>query len=160
MKCIEVIKLNAEPMTAEAAKAKGIETRQNEGEGYLLSFADGTPVWVSKEDFDKYYTMVDDEHMSFGQAVEALKKGHCVQREGWSDKGMFVVKQIPCAIQGLIIDKIQSLPQSCKDILKAREGVPHIDYNNQLLLIHSDGKADSWTASSADILATDWRIIK
>lgn len=104
--------------------------------------------------------MKANNQMSFGQAIDALKDGHCLQREGWNEKGMFIVKQIPCAIQGLIIDKIQSLPQSCKEILKEREGVPHIDYNNQLLLIHSDGKADSWTASSADIFANDWRIVK
>ena len=160
MKCIEVIKLNAEPMTAEAAKAKGLEPRVNDGDGYLLTTIDGTPFWVSKEAFDKDFVVVDDEHMTFGRAVEVLKEGHCVRRDGWNDEDMFVVKQIPCVIQGLIIDKIQSLPQSCKDILKEREGVPHIDYNNQVLLVHSDGKADSWTASSADIFANDWRIVK
>ena len=104
--------------------------------------------------------MKANNQMSFGQAIDALKNGHCLQREGWNEKGMFIVKQIPCSIQGLIIDKIQSLPLSCKEVLKEREGVPHIDYNNQLLLIHSDGKADSWTASSADIFANDWRIVK
>lgn len=161
MKCIiEVIELNAEAMTAEEAKVKGVKPSVNEGDGYLLTFPDGTPVWESKENFDKYFPIVDDEHLTFGRAVEALKKGHCVRRDGWGDKGMFIVKQIPCTIQGLIIDKIQSLPHYCKDVLKEREGVPHIEYNNQVLLIHFDGKADSWTASSADIFANDWRIVK
>lgn len=105
-------------------------------------------------------TKVKNSHMNFGQAIDALKDGHCLQREGWGNKDMFIVKQIPCNIQGLIIDKIQSLPHYCKDILKEREGVPHIEYNNQILLIHSDGKADSWTASTADIFANDWRIVK
>lgn len=40
--------------------------------------------------------------MNFGQAVEALKQGEKVARNGWNGKGMFVVYQkgypqgIPC----------------------------------------------------------------
>lgn len=28
--------------------------------------------------------------LTFGQALEALKKGHCIARAGWNGKGMFV----------------------------------------------------------------------
>lgn len=45
-----------------------------------------------------------------------------------------------------------------KDILMSREN-PHIDYINQILIIHPDGRADSWTASSSDIFADDWEIV-
>lgn len=102
----------------------------------------------------------EDVPMSFGEAIVALEQGHAVQREGWNGNGLFIVKQIPAKIEGLIIDKIQSLPQSCKDLLKEREGVPHIDYTNQMLIINPDGRADSWVASSSDTFAHDWHILR
>ncbi len=71
---------------------------------------------------------------------------------------MFIVKQIPAHITGEIIPNIQSLPQSAKEILMNREN-PHIDYTNQILIINSDGRADSWVPSSSDIFAEDWEII-
>lgn len=100
------------------------------------------------------------EFLDFGGAIEALKAGKCIAREGWNGKGLFVVKQIPAKIEGLIIDKIQSLPESCKNILKSREGVPHIDYTNQMLIIDPSGRADSWVPSSSDVFAEDWIIVE
>lgn len=97
--------------------------------------------------------------MNFGQAIEALKEGKCIQRQGWNGKGLFVVKQIPCKLEGLVIEKIQSLPDSAKEILKSREGIPTLSYTNQLLIIHPDGCADSWVPSVSDIFAEDWIII-
>ena len=54
--------------------------------------------------------------------------------------------------------KMQSLPQSAKNILMSREN-PHIDYTNQMLIINPDGRADSWVPSSSDIFAEDWEVI-
>lgn len=95
---------------------------------------------------------------NFGQAIEYLKDGKCLRRIGWNGKGLFVCKQIPCTLEGLIIDKVQSLPGSCKEILRAREGVPTIKYTNQMLIINPDGRADSWVPSVSDIFAEDWEI--
>lgn len=36
---------------------------------------------------------------------------------------------------------------------------PHIDYNNQMLIINPDGRADSWVPSSSDIFAEDWEVL-
>ena len=96
--------------------------------------------------------------MDFGKAIIALKQGKAIQREGWNGKGLFVVKQIPASINADIIPKMQSLPQSAKDILMSREN-PHIDYTNQMLIVNPDGRADSWVPSSSDVLAEDWRVI-
>ena len=71
---------------------------------------------------------------------------------------MFVVKQVPSHITGDVIPKMQSLPLSAKAILMSRES-PHIDYTNQMLIIHPDGRADSWVPSSSDIFAEDWEIV-
>ena len=95
--------------------------------------------------------------LSFSSALWALKNGKPICRAGWNGKGMFVVKQVPAHITGDIIPKMQSLPQSAKDILMDREN-PHIDYTCQMLIINKDGRADSWVPSSSDVLAEDWMI--
>ena len=96
--------------------------------------------------------------MNFGQAIEALKEGKAIQREGWNGKGLFIVKQIPAHITGDIIPNMQSLPQSAKNILMSRES-PHIDYTNQMLIINPDGRADSWVPSVSDVFAEDWEVV-
>lgn len=95
--------------------------------------------------------------MGIGGSVNALKLGLAVRRKGWNGKGLFVVKQIPSHITSDIIPKMQSLPQSAKNILMSREN-PHIDYTNQMLIINPDGRADSWVPSVSDIFADDWEI--
>lgn len=95
--------------------------------------------------------------MGIAGAVNAMKLGLAVRRKGWNGKGLFVVKQIPSHITSDIIAKMQSLPQSAKNILMSREN-PHIDYTNQMLIINPDGRADSWVPSVSDIFADDWEI--
>lgn len=96
--------------------------------------------------------------MDFGRAIEALKSGLAIRRSGWNGKGLFVVKQVPSHITNDIIPKMQSLPQSAKDILMKREN-PHIDYTNQMLIINPDGRADSWVPSVSDVFAEDWQVV-
>ena len=98
------------------------------------------------------------EELSFGSAISALSNGLAVRRSGWNGKGLFVVKQIPAHITSDIIPKMQSLPQSAKDILMKREN-PHIDYTNQMLIVNPDGRADSWVPSLSDVFADDWVVV-
>ena len=95
--------------------------------------------------------------MNFGKAIEALKEGKLVARDGWNGKGMFVMKQIPAEIGLDIIPRMQSVQQSAKDILINRGTT--LKYENQMLIIKLDGTADSWVASSSDIFAEDWVIL-
>lgn len=95
-------------------------------------------------------------NLNFGQAIEALKQGKLVARAGWNGKGMFIVKQIPAVIGTDIIPKMQSLPQSAKDLLLSRD--QSISYTNQMLIVNRDGRADSWVPSSSDCFAEDWYI--
>lgn len=97
--------------------------------------------------------------MTFGKAIEVLKLGKAIRRTGWNGKRMFVVKQVPSRIGADIIPNMQSLPQSAKNILMSREN-PHIDYTNQMLIINSDGRADSWVPSSSDVFAEDWEVVE
>lgn len=97
-------------------------------------------------------------HFDFGYVLNFLAVGKACRRSGWIDKESFIVKQIPAHITGEIIPNMQSLPQSAKNILMSREN-PHIDYTNQILIIHPDGMADSWVPSTSDIFAKDWEVV-
>lgn len=97
-------------------------------------------------------------NFSFGVAVNLLKQGFVVRRQGWNGKGLFVVKQVPAHITADNIPNMQSLPQPAKDIIMARKE-PHIDYTNQMLIINPDGRADSWVPSSSDVFAEDWELV-
>ena len=96
-------------------------------------------------------------NLNFGQAVEALKLGFLVSRNGWNGKGMFVMKQIPAEIGLDIIPKMQSVQESAKK--KLIELNVTLKYENQMLIIKQDGTADSWVPSSSDIFAEDWIIL-
>ena len=90
--------------------------------------------------------------------VKALRSGYPVRRRSWENKGLFVVKQVPAHITEDVIPKMQSLPQLAKDIIMARDN-KHINYTDQMLIIHPDGRADSWTPSASDVFAEDWEIV-
>lgn len=97
--------------------------------------------------------------MSFGIAIQALKFGLAIRRSGWNGKGLFVVKQVPAHIGSDVIPKMQSLPQSDKDLILAGNGF--IDYTSQCLIYNENtGRADSWVPSISDVFAEDWEIVK
>ena len=98
-------------------------------------------------------------NFSFGVAVNLLKQGFIVRRQGWSGKNMFVVKQVPAHITSDIIQKMQSLPQAAKDRILAGKGF--VDYTSQCLIYNENtGRADSWVPSISDVFADDWEIVE
>ena len=94
----------------------------------------------------------------FGEAIKALKFGLAIRREGWNGKGLWVIKQVPAHIESDIVPKMQSLPQSAKDLVLKGKGF--IDYTSQCLIYNENtGCADSWTPSISDVFAEDWEIV-
>lgn len=97
--------------------------------------------------------------MSFGIAIQVLKFGLAIRRSGWNGKGLMVFKQVPTHIESDIIPKMQSLPQSAKDLIL--EGKGFIDYTSQCLIYNENtGRADSWVPSISDVFAEDWETIQ
>lgn len=154
---IKVVIGSALTMT-EAQKVLGRELKPAtvEETASWLSTRTAIKSWSPASVFNEAYHRFGK--MFFGEAVEALKSGLAVRREGWNGKGLFVVKQVPSHITGDIIPKMQSLPKSAKTILMSRKN-PHIDYTNQMLIINPGGRADSWVPSSSDVFAEDWEIV-
>jgi hypothetical protein len=69
--------------------------------------------------------------MNFGNAIEYLKMGDRLARNGWNGKGMFL----------FLVPGTQNGPVACR---------PHISMSTV------DGDTVPWTASQTDVLAEDW----
>ena len=127
---------------------------------YIIKGVNGEFYPCKPDIFEKTYEKADSlSAMDFGDAIEVLKKGGAIRRIGWNGKGLFVVKQVPARIGSDVIPKMQSLPQSAKDLILAGNGF--IDYTSQCLIYNENtGRADSWVPSVSDIFADDWEIVK
>jgi hypothetical protein len=97
------------------------------------------------------------ENQNFGQAIEALKQGKRVSRQGWNGRGLFVFMQVPSEIESDIIAKMQSLPESVKNEFARRGGA--ITYQNQMAVVYPNNSIHGWTPSPFDALAEDWVIL-
>lgn len=90
--------------------------------------------------------------MSFGVALELLKKGVKVAREGWNGKGLFVVYQ-KAYPQGIPCNKQTAEAWGLKegDLFKCE---PYLQINTV------DGSHAMWVPSIRDCLADDWVIVE
>jgi len=152
LKYLGVKIVDSEPMTAQEFNQQ-VRPLQYSGEdqrGYKVIYEDGYVSWSPKEVHEKAYRRIDN--LTFGLAVEALKKGLKVARAGWNGKGMFVVYQkgypqgIPCNKQ-------------TAEAWGMSEGEPFI-CNPYLQIKNVNGSHSMWVASINDILAEDWMIIE
>lgn len=127
---------------------------------YIIKGVNGEFYPCKPDIFEKTYDKVDDSSvMCFGDAIEVLKQGGTVRRSGWNGKGLMVFKQVPAHIDSDIIPKMQSLPQSAKDLILESKGF--IDYTSQCLIYNENtGRADSWVPSISDVFAEDWEIVR
>lgn len=96
------------------------------------------------------------KNQTFGQAIEALKQGKIVSRDGWNGKNLFVFRQVPSEVPAAIIPKMTSLPEAVKEVLAKRES--SITYQNQFCIVYPDNSLHGWQPSGSDALATDWCI--
>ena len=110
--------------------------------------------WMAGSRPQQSNTMTTNQ--TFGQAIEALKEGKMVSREGWNGKGMFVFRQVPSQVPADIIPKMTSLPASVKEVL-AKRGTS-ITYQNQFCIVNPDSSLHGWQPSGSDTMATDWCI--
>lgn len=90
---------------------------------------------------------------TFGVAIEAMKRGHKVTREGWNGKGMFLWLK-PAA-------KIKS--EWCKDpMLKklADDNNGELDALGTICMFTAQKQIlTGWLASQTDMLSEDWIIL-
>ena len=163
-KYIGTKQIEAEPMTMGEAYEKNLLQAgrvPNESEktkaGYHVKYEGGYESWSPAEPFEKAYSSCSG--ISFGSAIALLKSGFAIRRSGWNGKNLFVIKQVPAHIESDIIQKMQSLPQSAKDLILNGKGF--IDYTSQCLIYNGNtGRADSWVPSISDVFADDWELVE
>ena len=124
--------------------------------GYLVEYQDGGKPndarhtgyisWSPKAQHDAAYRPCDA--MTFGLAVEALKKGLKVARAGWNGKGMWLF-----------------LIQGSNDIAKLHgygfgEYIGEPTFRDAIFMRTVDNQLVPWTASQTDVLAEDWTLVE
>ena len=116
-------------------------------EVYRVVYADGYTSWSPRDAFEKAYRPC--EAMTFGLALEALKKGCRVARTGWNGAGQFVYL-VPA----------NSYPAQTA-IAKAHFGADAmVPYRAYLALKTAQGDVATWAPSVSDCLADDWQIVE
>lgn len=110
------------------------------------------------------------ENQNFGVAIEALKQGKRITREGWNGKSMFVFQRPSDVLPvDMVVNQVKSLPKAVKDYFREvdansvrdnGEGLKTVSFTAYLCLKATDGSiVNGWFASQTDILANDWCIL-
>ena len=154
-KYIGVKIINAMPMIKSEAYGEGLVRQDgrittSEGEeidGYKVIYEDNYVSWSPKEIFELAYRPTNG--MTFGLAIEALKKGYKVARKGWVEKDMFLF-----LVPGSKF-KVNRPP-----LLGIYEDGTEISYHPHIDMKTAQGDIVPWTASQSDILVEDWVIVK
>lgn len=129
------------------AKIVQAKPQQRDGEpGFLVVYRDGYESWSPEAAFTEAYRPTDG--MSFGLALEALKKGKRVARSGWNGKGMWL----------MFVEGGNCLSEFVWDEMPVAE-VEKIDAAPWIGMKTADSKFVPWLASQTDMLADDWAIV-
>ncbi len=84
--------------------------------------------------------------LNFGQAIEALKKGERVARQGWNGKGMWLIYS-----DGFIGNFRE---HQYHEVLTSTKTLPFI------VMKTATNELVPWLASQTDVLAEDWVIVE
>ena len=87
--------------------------------------------------------------MNFGQALELVKNGKKIYRDGWNGKGMYVYF-VPAA-------KYKRCVEAASNIADENDMV---QYNSYFAIKNVDNSVSTWVPSVNDCLAEDWRIVE
>jgi hypothetical protein len=86
--------------------------------------------------------------MTFGHALEVLKGGGRVRRQGWNGKGMFVF-----LVPGSVFRVTAGRPMAAHMPVGSEVTYqPHVD------MMTAQGTVVPWLASQSDVLAEDWEL--
>ncbi len=130
-------------------------------EGYLVEYLDGGKPnhpdfkgyisWSPKDVFEAAYRKTSG--MSFGLAIEALKKGYRVARAGWNGKNMWL-SYSPGHIN-LPAERFWSAHN--KEYAESNGGTATVEPS--IMMKNASGNISYWQPSSSDMFADDWSIV-
>ncbi|MCT7911663.1 DUF2829 domain-containing protein [Arcobacter lacus] len=133
--------------TAEELLKRKIQA--NNEDGYLVEYEDGYKSWSPKEVFEKAYRKTDG--LTFGLAIEAMKKGEKVARKGWNGKGMFIY-YVPENFYPANGNKLGTMNGIFENDL--------VPYGAYIAMKTAQNNVVPWLASQTDVLAEDWEIVE
>lgn len=139
--------INAEPMNrGDYNNYRGWKIPDNENptdKGYLVRYSNDYESWSPLKLFEEAYRKCDN--MTFGLAIEAMKKGKKVARQGWNGKTQYI--ELATNIS----------------YVNAENKVINCDHNaignKAIAFVGTSGVQMGWLASQADMLAEDWVIV-
>ena len=113
-------------------------------EGYKVRYPDGYESWSPKGVFEEAYRPTDC--MSFGLAIEAMKKGKKVARRGWNGKNQHIE----------LATRISYMTAEGVFVNVGHEAIG----NKAIAFCGTSGVQMGWLASQADMLADDWEVVE
>lgn len=145
-------------------------------DGYMYTLADEKrpwPQWMEKEEFEKICRLAEHTacqnaegdtcgcgcgdgesygpvmDMTFGEALEAVKHGARIAREGWNGKGMYV----------FLAHNVEFTTEA--DISEFYEAEEGVEVSDVLVMRTAQGTLQpGWLATQSDMLAEDWKIVE
>ena len=124
---------------------------------------------LAEQPSEKYCTEPDEElkivsdvnysvnGLAFGQALEAIKQGKLVAREGWNGKNMFLFGRDGATV---VLDMVKTLPATVKKYYEDKEIYEAYFTPYICMKTADDSIVNGWLASQTDMAATDWVILK
>jgi hypothetical protein len=160
-------RINAVVMSrAEYTHLRGWEVPDDEDGsdiGYLVEYLDGGAPnhpgfkgyisWSPMEVFHKAYKT--NGKLTFGDAIEYLKLGKKVAREGWNGKGMFVSMTHG---KTLSLDKDNIWTENVRKVAEDNGG--KVDLQPYLVMKTAQNTIQiGWLATQSDMLSSDWYVL-
>ena len=116
-----------------------------DGYMYTTSTEDKYPQFMSKTEFEAMCRSAED--MTFGDALEAMKRGERVARKVWNGKGMYVfLAYEPDFVTDADISAFDQLEVGVSDML--------------VLKTAQNTFQPGWLATQSDMLGEDWYIVE
>ena len=148
--------VKATPMTRGCYnKLRGWEMPANENpddEGYHIIYPDAYESWCPKAQFEAAGRPVDG--MTFGMAIEKMKRGFKVARKGWNGKGMYIWMMSYAVVQAEWCKE-----PHLKELAESNGG--QIECLGSIRMKTADNKVlTGWLASQTDMLSEDWCIVE
>ena len=122
-------------------------------DGYVTYYPDGYVSWCPKKPWEEAGRPVDG--MTFGMAIEMMKRGKKVARKGWNGKGMYL----------WLLPAAEIKKEWCRDErlieVMANFGENVVQCLGSIRMLTADKKVlTGWLASQTDMLTEDWEVVE
>ena len=162
MQYVRVNYVDAEPMKFGEFKERFPKSgganveRDPADDGYVITYRKGEPneyvSWCPKAEFDAVSRPVDG--MTFGQAIEAMKRGKRVARKGWNGKGMYI-----WVMPGSTIRNCPNIADPHLQAISDANGGT-VTFTGSIRMKTATGEVlTGWLASQTDMLCEDWVVV-